>query len=307
MAGRRVNLVPDSGVWASDRDGLRYAVYTLGKLIENHGTKSIDVVQLSPDGDAEMKIDDYLMRNPAEMVCHLPRLKINDNAFRRAKVSLATKEREESMSALGRDRDGLYDVRDGRILLIPEPDGERSFKPQKVADFSAEITREIIREDGTRFYHVRGRTTTGQDLFEFDVNAESFTDGRILKGLFSKHGGHKAATYPDMAKHLPPAIQQLSKDQIPQLRKFGRTGWHDRRFLIPGHEPEGVSVELPAQLPYMVDADADPEKGMSAFNDILNVVHGAPTGEHIKTEPALGITTIMAAQFFAAPMYRLAK
>ncbi len=184
-----------------------------------------------------------------------------------------------------------YDTDDGRLCLLSkkvDDDGSVTLNATPIADFTATITEEGTTEDGAKVYTITGYAVRSGP-FTCDIEAELFGDDRRLRALLEAAAGAKDPVRAGMAKHLGPAIKLMTNGQLRQTRRFTRTGWHDGKFLIPGREPDGVSVRLSRKLPYQILADRDINIGIEALDALVNFV-GPETG------------TIVIAHLLLAPM-----
>lgn len=140
-----------------------------------------------------------------------------------------------------------------------------------IADFVAVITTDIISEDGSRDYTIKGETVF-RTPFSTTIPASDMEDGRTLKSKLSAVSDPRAAIYPNMSHHLAPAIRSLSSD-IKVVRNYNRTGWVNRQtFVIPGREPEDVRIHLPRKLRYAIDPHADLDEGLVALEHLIRSV-----------------------------------
>jgi hypothetical protein len=183
-----------------------------------------------------------------------------------------------------------------------------------VADFMAQIVEEARGEDGRTWFTLQGQTAVGRP-FTAELPTDDFADDRRLQAALTQAAGARSPVRAGMAGHLRPAIQLLTTGELRHVRRFERTGWTELEakveakaedeteprpqpepqpvFLIPGHEPPGVSVRLPRKLPYRLDPSADLGRGLAAFEAALTSL-----------EPWR--TAVVAAALFQAPLARLA-
>lgn len=184
-----------------------------------------------------------------------------------------------------------YDVDDGRLCLLSKKvldDGGVEITATPIADFAATIVEEGTTEENTKFYTIAGKSVRS-GAFTVDIDAELFGDERKLRSLLEAAAGAKDPVRAGMAKHLGPAIKLMTNGTLRQTRRFLRTGWADGKFLIPGREPDGVSIRLIRKLPYHIDSGKDIAQGLEALDALVNFV-GPETG------------TIVLAHLFLAPM-----
>lgn len=189
-----------------------------------------------------------------------------------------------------------YDVDEGRLCLlskkINEDDGSVGITATPICDFTATIAEEGTTEDGAKVYTIAG-CAVRSGAFTVDIEAELFGDDRKLRALLEAAAGAKDPVRAGMAKHLGPAIKLMTNGNLRQTQRFTRTGWHEGKFLIPGREPDGLSVRLSRKLPYRVVTDRDVAQGIEAMDAAVKFV-GAEIG------------TIVFAHLFLAPLANLA-
>ncbi len=184
-----------------------------------------------------------------------------------------------------------YMAQEGRIFYLAQRtglDGEVMVQPCIVADFEARIAEEATAEDGTRWYTISGVTALDRP-FRLEISAKDFAEDRLLLPAISQAAGAQSPVRAGQVKHLRPAIQLLTDSELRSVRRYDRTGWADGRFLIPGREPDEVTIHLPRKLPYRIPAEADLEQGLEAFEALLESM-------------PLRCTTVVAAAIFTAPL-----
>ena len=142
-----------------------------------------------------------------------------------------------------------------------------------ICDFSAEIAEEVTTEDRARFYIITGETADGRP-FRLDMAAERFADERSLQAALDAAAGAYPPVRAKMAAHLRPAIKLLThaSRHVKHTRRFERTGWHARRFLIPGREPADSAIVLDAKLAYRIPAEAELRQGLAALADLVEAL-----------------------------------
>jgi hypothetical protein len=189
-----------------------------------------------------------------------------------------------------------YDVDDGRLCLLSkktDDDGSVEIKATPICDFTAAIVEEGTTEEGAKVYTIAG-VAVRSGPFTCDIEAELFGDDRRLRALLEAAAGAKDPVRAGMAKHLGPAIKLMTNGELRQTRRYARTGWEDGKFMIPGREPEGVSIRLNRKLPYHLFVDRDIAQGMEALDALVNFVG-----------PEIG--TIVMGHLFLAPLAHLAE
>lgn len=163
-----------------------------------------------------------------------------------------------------------YRIEGGRIVYLfyrSGPDGTK-LESTPVADFTAAIKEEITDEDGRKTFVVKGNAVRGGG-FEFEMDAEEFGNEGRLKATLDAASGAKDPVRAGMKKHLSAAIQLLTANDIPKIKRYRRTGWADGIFLIPGREPPNVLIEPPEKLVYRIDPDADLDKGLECLDSLI--------------------------------------
>jgi len=205
-----------------------------------------------------------------------------------------------------------YAAADRRIYRLTyglSPEGQpQVVKRAIVADFVAQIVEEARGEDSRTWFTLQGQTAAGHP-FTVELPTDDFADDRRLQAALTQAAGARAPVRAGMAGHLRPAIQLLTTGDLRHVRRFERTGWANVEveaevkvedeagsqpqpvFLIPGHEPPGVSVRLPRKLPYRLDPAADLGRGLVAFEAALTSLESWRT-------------TVVAAALFQAPLAR---
>lgn len=172
-----------------------------------------------------------------------------------------------------------YDVDGGRLVLLSEktnPGGDVEISATALADFSAVITEEGTTEDGKKVYTLSGNTVRSGS-FTAEIDAEDFSDDRKLKAVLEAAAGARDPVRAGMMKHLGPAIKLFTNGDLRQTRRYTRTGWEGKRFLLPGREESDVTIRLPRKLPYGVSAEADLAKGLEALDALIRFM-GAEKG-----------------------------
>lgn len=157
-----------------------------------------------------------------------------------------------------------YFERDGMLYHIRA--GKRGEAP--IASFRARIVSEIIEDEG-RSFTVAGQTCSGHK-FSFSIPVKEYFSDRMLAATILRTVGKSAVIYAGMSRHLPPAIQLLTKTAPRVVHRFCRTGWHNDQFLIPGGEVGQVEILLPEKLPYRLEPHADFDLGMKALDHLMN-------------------------------------
>jgi Domain of unknown function (DUF3854) len=292
-ANRIERFYPDGDVWA--RPDLLKAVYAFAREIEARGGE-LQITQLP----SSMKLDDYLCQHTRDELEALPTITRHHKTFTGfAKwwrgwyhTKLNGRKPKDVQAELAR-RLQPYRVHKGRLLYLAEKAGNsQQLQALPIADFAAQITEEITTEEGTRLFTING-TTIHDHEFSLEISASEFSDDHALKSALTVVAGAQAPVHAGMQKHLGPAIQLLTKDDVSQIRRYARTGWADGKFLLPGREPEGVRIVLPRKLPYEKNPNAELSLGLDALKSLL-------------CSMPKDVTTITATVAFQAPLAQIA-
>ncbi|MSP11815.1 MAG: DUF927 domain-containing protein [Chloroflexi bacterium] len=183
-----------------------------------------------------------------------------------------------------------YAIAEGRMVVTHiTAGGELQQAP--ICNFTARIVEEAVAEDGMRWFTLAGQTTA-QYPFKLELPAEEFSDPRRLRAALVGAAGAKGTVMAGMAEHLAPAISTLTDGDLRRRQRFSRTGWHGASFLIPGREPEGVSLQLMRKLPYDIDGRGDWRSGLAALESLFQL---APAGK----------AAVIAAFLFQGPLAAL--
>lgn len=146
-----------------------------------------------------------------------------------------------------------YAAEQGQTYLLgvqtDETGARQIVRRDAIAEFVARIVEEVVAEDGRRLFVIAGATAQGAP-FSLEIGAKEFADDRSLKAALTAAAGAHAPIHAGMMRHVGPAIQLLSRHEIPTTRLYERTGWAGERFLIPGRQADGQRIVLPAKLPY---------------------------------------------------------
>jgi Domain of unknown function (DUF927)/Domain of unknown function (DUF3854) len=295
--GRHETIYPDSDVW--ERDDLLKAVYAFGRELQARGA----VVQIgilpAGNGNGKVGLDDFLLAHTAGELQALVHVTLKDKRFK----GLATwwrgwhdKKLQAPLTRQVNVASPYRVTKEGCTVYLSQtksPQGKASTEPVLIADFTAVITGEQINEDGSKVFVIDGATVHGR-AFHLDVPAQTFSDERQLKALLTEAAGADAPIYSGMHRHLPAAIQKLSKPQmIKRTKRYIRTGWAGEHFLIPGREPADTTIILPRKLPYAIDPHASLETGLKVLRLLLTCMPGS-------------LTTVPVAMAFEAPIAHMA-
>lgn len=175
---------------------------------------------------------------------------------------------------------------DSMIRFVPKKD---EWIEVVIADFVARIDKVVISEEGSKTYGLVGNAKRG-GKFTCEIDAEWFEDAGRLKALLGSSAGALDPIHAGQKEHLNPAIKALSQGSaVTYSKRYGRTGWMDRTFLIPGHEKKGIEIVLPNKMAYSYPGDnAQVEKGVQAIRHLIKFM-GADVGAiivgHILTAP----------------------
>jgi hypothetical protein len=146
-----------------------------------------------------------------------------------------------------------YDDSSGYLCwLKPTPQGE---VPVALANFTARITKEMVRDDGVEqstIFVVEGKLATGEPLPRVEVPSQEYHGMRWT----TKNWGNRAVVYAGAgtADHLRVAIQLLS-GVVPRRTVYTHTGWRwvrDRNVYLHGGGaigPDGLDGDIAVSLP----------------------------------------------------------
>jgi hypothetical protein len=167
-----------------------------------------------------------------------------------------------------------YSVKNGRMVILREnKDGDIDAAP--IADFTATIAEEIADESGNVALVISGKGIR-RGAFRTEISGSDFgSDTKLLSTLTEVTGGIDVV-YPNMSKHLRPAIGMLTEDEArPRRTRYYRTGWQDSeftRFLLPGMDANTL-LSMPAQMAYSAPpADADMTQGLYALRCLIEAL-----------------------------------
>lgn len=182
----------------------------------------------------------------------------------------------------------FYYVKDGCLCYDTANKKTGEVTTHVIADFEARISEHVIPEHGAKLYRITGKAVRGGD-FTAEIPAEDFADGRKLKAVLQAAAGPLDPIWARQSEHLGPALITRTNGDLRHIRAYQRTGWTDDKFLIPGREPDGVTIGLPHNLPYNISTTADLSQGLEALRALLEAM-----------SPCL--TTIVLSTIFQAPL-----
>ncbi|MCB0106336.1 MAG: bifunctional DNA primase/polymerase [Caldilineaceae bacterium] len=133
-----------------------------------------------------------------------------------------------------------YSIVDGRLIYNQQTKRD-GLIATPIADFTAKITREIINEDGQRYFVIEGVGIRG-GYFTTEIAADDYGSAPKLTSLLEAVSPYDGVLM-GMSNHLGPAIKKLT-GTIQTITRFNRTGWQGDQFLIPGREPEDTDIQL---------------------------------------------------------------
>lgn len=181
-----------------------------------------------------------------------------------------------------------YVVEEGRLVQLKRLD--ELIVPIPIADLEARIVGEIIAEDGTKTFVIEGKGVRG-GKFTVEILDVHFGDtAKLVAEIEAKSA--RDGVRAGMRPHLGPAIKAMTGETWTE-RRFRRTGWADRGFLIPGRVSADIRLDLHNKLRYEVTDSAELDLGLAALPDLIDAP-GAERG------------TILLASFLQAPLARLA-
>lgn len=190
------------------------------------------------------------------------------------KVKIARIEANTTDDNHSRSGSWPYSIENGRIVHLSQQTtmfGGTVTNSEPICDFFAEIVEESITEEGKKLFIIKGYAVRGGE-FTCEINAENFSDDHLLKATLDAAAGARDPVHAGMVKHLGPAIKLLTKDNVRQTKRYLRTGWVGDKFLIPGREPEGITISLGRKLPYYINKEADLNIGLEALETLITCV-----------------------------------
>lgn len=117
---------------------------------------------------------------------------------------------------------------DGKSPILSEiKDGKLHFLDEPLSNFTAQITHELVIDDGLNLpevqYTIAGWLATGEPLREVDVPAEEFPEMKWTH----RYWGARPILYVPRGKYylVARAIQETSLDEMGRDRVFTHTGW----------------------------------------------------------------------------------
>jgi Domain of unknown function (DUF3854)/Domain of unknown function (DUF927) len=282
---RRETIYPDSDVWA--RPDLLKAVYAFGRELEARGA-TVRMGILPPlSGGTKCGLDDFLQEKGREALEQIAYITLKHKTFTGLdgwwrswrQSSLHTSRHKEHKAPSSIHAQSPYRIQQGRLVYLAEQKAAlraATIEPVPIADFCARITEEITAEDGTRLFAIIGETVH-KDPFTLEISAADFADERALKAALTKAAGARSPVRAGMSKHLGPAMQLLTGDDLRQVRRYDRTGWANGHFLMAGREPPQTAIMLPRKLPYMIRPEAHLSTGLEAFERLLSCMRTPQT------------------------------
>ena len=148
------------------------------------------------------------------------------------------------------------------------------YKP--VADFHLKIVGRVISEDGTESWQLAGAGVRAGPI-RLEIAAAHYGDMARLTAAMEA-ASSLDGVYPGQHQHLRRAIKALTDGEPATTRRYNRTGWADGRFLLPGREPEGVTVTLPVKLPYSSPPSASLSDGLRGLAAVMQAPGDAGKG-----------------------------
>jgi len=160
-----------------------------------------------------------------------------------------------------------YCVKDGRLCLVINHEDGVDYKP--LCNFSAEITAEITKDDGSgrvsKEFQVNGKTK-GQDLPPAQVSAKEFDGMAWLRREWGTRVSSNAER--KYSTHLPNAILSRSQERgVEQRTVYTHTGWR----LINGvwrylHGGGVIGGDDPVEEIYLLIPDGEANGGGAVAN-----------------------------------------
>jgi len=162
-----------------------------------------------------------------------------------------------------------YRIEQDKLFKREETDisGKKLTSDVAIGSFWAVITEVLTNEDGSESYVLSGKSIYGGE-FTIEIDSEDFEDSTKLSAKLGAAIGPK-----DSISHrsqLNSAIKYVTRAFNPAyVKQYNRTGWAKGQFLIPGRVLDGIKVNLPPNLHYKVNADADLDSGLQALDYLL--------------------------------------
>lgn len=165
-----------------------------------------------------------------------------------------------------------YAIQNGEIVFQREKQTKEGIEitDVPVCAFTAQITNEIVLENGKRMFRIEGVGKRG-GAFVLEIDAETFGNNRQLCAALEAAVGSKDTIYADQHKHMGAAIKILTEDITP-LKRYLRTGWTDHGYMLPGKTVPGVDVQLPRKLAFAFDQGADLALGLAAVRNLIEAL-----------------------------------
>ena len=146
-----------------------------------------------------------------------------------------------------------------------------------VADFHLRIVGVARDESGGETWELAGYGVRSGPL-RAEIPAASYGDTAKIVSALEKISP-LASIQPNQHGYFRQAMKILAEPGYPITRRYDRTGWAaDGRFLIPGREPEGVTLALPAKLPYGCPPSAQLPDGLRGLAAVLQAPGDAGIG-----------------------------
>lgn len=185
-----------------------------------------------------------------------------------------------------------YFVDKGRIYVEGE-DSKGNAWEKVVADFTASITQEITTESGERIFEIAGAGKRG-GKYTVQIPAETIGKSRELVAIIEGAVGALDTVRANMSAHLGPAIKLLSQDtQLKRIKRFQRTGWSGKHFMVPGREPAATEIQLHQKLVYNLGSQADEQAALDALAAFMET-------------PGTERSTVMLSHVLTPPLAKLA-
>lgn len=193
--------------------------------------------------------------------------RVKENAAKAAKVAEKIEQLQQSAAP------HPYVVNDGMMQIysvsVNDETGEETERFDPICTFTAQIVGEVRDEFDNITYKVKGTAIRG-GAFTVEIDTETFGSPSKLKIVLEAAAGALDTVFAKMDQHLGPAIKLLSEGvNVERGKRYGRTGWIDGKFYLPGRTPEGVTVELPKVLPYQVDTVTNADTAVESLALLL--------------------------------------
>jgi hypothetical protein len=177
-----------------------------------------------------------------------------------------------------------YSVNDGRICHLAYNRDAGAIVNEPLANFSARIAAEVVRDDGTEtstVFELTGALATGEPLPTIHVPAAEYSD---LKWVVEKWGARAVVDPGRTSRERLRAAIQLLSDRMPRRTVYTHTGWRQingewcylnaNGAIGPQGPVAGIEVDLPFALSrYILPAPATNDELQRAIKASLGILN----------------------------------